>query len=241
MMRKTSIIVTTIALYLLSSWFVAPPAQATPTGCTSSTAWEHHYAGGLKSAAAWGVSANIETQTMDFCPSSGYSVWVSSVGFSGSNITGWAQMGYRQKTGMSAPYVYTEADSESNNYYYIQDWYVPTGFYTFKVDYVWTGSDSTSYWNFLANGTSQVTVSGSNMLWTPTQIQVYNELHDQGDQVAGTRTNSVSFSSVSMKTSKTGSYSSTTLTKDISSTITSHLDTNMTDPDNAWELWDTRY
>lgn len=222
--------------------FQSDSAIAAPTNCTASTDWEHHYIGGQNSGTVWGASANIETQTMEICPSSGYSLWVSPVSFSGSTLNGWVQIGYRKKASYSTNQIYTEADDESSNYYEINEWGAPaSGGNTYRVGFNYTGNWSTSYWQYIYNSDFKWSVDYDSVNFTPSTVQVYNELHDSGDQTAGTQLNPVSWSNILTKSTTTGSYTSVNVTKNIDSSVSGHTGTNMASTDNAWEIWDTRY
>lgn len=222
-----------VALFsVLLSFLLAIPAYATPTNCSPSTAWEHHYVGGRYNTIAWGVAVNIETQNVDICPNSGVSQWVTSYGGTGN----WVQTGHRQLAGWSSPLIYTEASSATTGYYSINNWNSPSGTMTYKIDY------DGYWWNMYANGVRQWSIEWALLRWNPSQMQVFAELHDSGDQVPGRISNPVSWGYPQVKTSQSGSYSMIALSKyPIDSTIVGHTGTNMADPDSFWETWDTRY
>lgn len=232
-MRKLVLLLSALALVLQLG---VPVALATPTGCAGSRSF--NFVGGYKTTTAYGAEAEIETQSLDLCANSYESLWAMSAG---PGSYDYVQVGWIQLAG-SSPQWFWEASSTGTAYWDQLIWGSASGFNVFRVNYVDMGNPKNlDYWDFLINGNSVHSLPWSDLSWSPSEIQVFAEPHDTGDQVAGTKLNPVSFSAVKVKTSKSGTFTSTSLAKYISPGVSSHTGTNMTDPDSAWEIWDTRY
>lgn len=215
-MRRQTVLLLVMTLVLHLAVGI-PKAFATPTNCTSSTAWEHHFIGGENfSLTNYGVEVEIETQSVDICPSSGVSLW-PMVG--GPGASDYVQVGWLQRAGGSPMYFY---ESSSNNGFHEQlTWGTASGFNVYRVNYVDMGNQNLNYWDFLINGNSVHSTPVFDLGWSPSQAFAQAELHDSGDQVPGSVTNPVSFTNVKVKTTKNGSYSITSLPKAVDSTISS--------------------
>lgn len=151
-------------------------------------------------------------------------------------------MGYRRLSSYANNHIYQEANSPSTNQYFIWDKAVPTGTNNYKVDLYWAGSNASSSWNFYLNGVLQTnSIPFNDLNITPVAIQVQDEVMNPGNQIAGTVSNPVSWSDVASKSTKTGAYSATQLLKGAIDPATPNVGQNMSNPDTAWETWDTRY
>ncbi|MEH2169482.1 MAG: hypothetical protein V7K41_23045 [Nostoc sp.] len=241
-MRLTSFIPLTLVFF--STLIPINSVFAYPSGCTTPPAGSRYYMGGLQGlSVVWGSQATIETQDIDMCAgtsaeSNQNAIWV---GIDNQN-SGWVQIGYRRLSNQLSNHVYQEARSNVTSNYYFREDEVPSGTNTYKVDLSWGGTNTTSQWNYYKNGVLRPgSLAYTDVQITPNLLQVQDEMNNPGNQVAGTISNPVSWSGIYIKTSLTGSYTSTSVNKNISSGISSHVGTNMSNTDNAWETWDTRY
>ncbi len=220
------------------------PSYAYAPDCTATTTPERQYVGGSKQVpVVWGGSLTIETQYMELCPSSSYSLWVGLTNITGGAVNGWVQMGYLRYSDMASNAVYTEAQSAGNKptYYKLTKFQVPSGNNTYKVDFFWGGSNATSKWQFWQNSSLKWEVPYDTLGISPNRFDVTNEIQDPGVQVAGTTANPVSWSDTQIKTTTTGTYLSTLINRSTSHIVPSRAGTNMEPSDNAWETWDTRF
>lgn len=241
MMRKTHLFWVSLLLLISSS-----PSSAYAPDCTPATVPERQYVGGSKAVpVVWGGSVNIETQLMELCPTSSYSLWVglTNVASGGAAIDGWVQMGYVRYSDMANNAVYTEAQSAGDkpSYYKLTKFQPPSGTNNYKVDFYWGGSNATSKWQFWQNSTLQWEIPYNTLGISPNRLDVTNEIADPGVQIAGTTANPVSWSDTRIKTTITGAYSPTLINRLTSHIVPSRVGSNMQPSDDAWETWDTRF
>lgn len=179
MIRKTNLFLLSLLLLFAPS----APSSAYAPNCTATTAPERQYVGGNKSVPiVWGGSVNIETQYMELCPTSSYSLWVGLTNIaSGGAVNGWVQMGYLRYSDMASNAVYTEAQSATGlpTYYKLTKFQVPSGTNNYKVDFYWGGSNATSKWQFWQNSTLLWEVPYNTLGISPNRLDVTNEMQIQ--------------------------------------------------------------
>jgi len=188
--------------------------------------------GGYKSVANKGAALTIETQNPYVATGSSLSAWSMTCDPSAGQQN-YAQAGWLKITGWSNPRYFYEYSSEVTDEWG-QEWFA-TATSGSHNDYM-VGSDSTTMY-FKLNGTELGTLALSDLQWTPSQVQLFGETHDTGDQCPGSVSNPVTMGAAQYKnTSNTWVSAGVTEYHSLST-----MSNNIASGDTTWEIWDTRY
>jgi hypothetical protein len=190
-----------------------------------------YFNGGMKFVSNKGAAVTIETQNPYVAKDSWVSIWAMTAGPGSAD---YAQVGYWKVYGWSGPkYFYEYSNTDDDLWYQKTLGNASSGSHNnFSV-----GSDNSNMY-FKINDISYGDVPLSTLGWTPDQIQLLAETHDENDQNPGSISNPVSMGSAQYKT---------TSDRWVSVKVDEfhdlpHMKNNIPSTgSSSWEVWDSRY
>lgn len=210
-LRRLLVLCLASVLALALATLTSPPLTRAATTCSSEQhnfdGVQHPTGGGLSNT---GVGASVNTMTPALCTTGASwadsSIWVMDADNTLGN-GGYAQVGYLRHHGDSTVYYFTEYRKNYNTTSTFNKYGTASGTHSYRDLYNYT----TGHIDMWLDSTKLASTNFDPIVeWTsPWSPQWFGETHDPGDDIAGTSSSPVYYSSLCIVTSRSGGCSTT--------------------------------